>query len=135
MPATMAVMTEEIVMSHVVHFEFSVPDPEQAVEFYSSVFGWSIEKLPDPVRYWQIRTQGAPGTEGISGGILHSKTGAPRVSVTIEVSSLDEACSRVTTNGGQLITPRQTVPDYGTHVLCRDPQGNFFALLERRSTT
>jgi predicted enzyme related to lactoylglutathione lyase len=39
----------------VVHFEISVPNPEQAVEFYSGVFDWSAEKLPDPVQYWQLK--------------------------------------------------------------------------------
>jgi predicted enzyme related to lactoylglutathione lyase len=117
-------------VARVVHFEFSVPNPEQAVAFYASVFGWSIQKLPDPVRYWQIRTADAPARQGIPGGIVQSKTGSPRVSVTVEVESLDETCAKVTSNGGSLITERQIVPGYGTHVLCRDPQGNFFALIE-----
>src|SRR6266852_3584115 len=99
-------------MAHVVHFEFSVPDPEQAVAFYAAVFGWSIRKLPDPVRYWRIQTAEASGQQGIPGGIVQSKTGSPRVSVTIQVESLDEACAKVTSNGGSLITERQTVPGY-----------------------
>jgi uncharacterized protein len=117
-------------MSSVVHFEFSVPNPEEAAAFYSAVFGWSITKLPDPIRYWQILTAEAPAQRAISGGIVQSKTGSPRVSVTIQVSSLSEACTRVTARGGSLITEPQTIPGYGVHVLCRDPQGNFFALLE-----
>ena len=117
-------------MSSVVHFEFSVPNPEQAVEFYSAVFGWSITKLPDPARYWQIRTAEAPAHRGIPGGIVQSKTGSPRVSVTIEVQSLDETCARVTSHGGRLVTERQVVPSYGVHVLCQDAQDNFFALIE-----
>jgi uncharacterized protein len=114
-------------MSRVVHFEFSVPNPEEAVAFYAAVFGWSITKLPDPITYWQIRGE-APG--GIPGGIVQSRTGAARVSVTIEVPSVREACGRVTAEGGTLVTEPQTIPGYGVHVLCRDPQGNFFALLE-----
>lgn len=117
-------------MSSVVHFEFSVPHPEEAAAFYSAVFGWSITKLPDPIRYWQIQTAEAPAQGAIPGGIVQSKTGSPRVSVTIQVSSLREACARVTSQGGSLITDPQTIPGYGVHVLCRDPQGNFFALLE-----
>jgi predicted enzyme related to lactoylglutathione lyase len=117
-------------MPRVVHFEFSVPNPELAVEFYSAVFGWSIQKLPDPIRYWQIRTSEGPAQQGMPGGIVQSKTGSPRVSVTIEVESLDEACAKVASSGGTLITERQIVSGYGVHVLCRDPQGNFFALIE-----
>lgn len=122
--------TQESAMSSVIHFEFSVPNPEQAAAFYRAVFGWSITKLPDPIRYWQIRTAEEPAQRAIPGGIVQSKTGSPRVTVTIQVSSLSEACTRVTAQGGNLITEPQTVPGYGVHVLCRDPQGNFFALLE-----
>jgi uncharacterized protein len=117
-------------MSSIVHFEFSVPNPEEAAAFYSAVFGWSITKLPDPIRYWQIRTAEAPAQGAIPGGIVQSKTGSPRVSVTIQVPSLSEVCTRVTVQGGRLVTEPQTIPGYGVHVLCRDPQGNFFALLE-----
>ena len=117
-------------MSSVVHFEFSVPNPEEAAAFYRAVFGWAITKLSDPIRYWQIRTAEAPAQRSIPGGIVQSKTGSPRVSLTIQVPSLSEACTRVTAQGGSLITEPQTILGYGVHVLCRDPQGNFFALLE-----
>ena len=117
-------------MAHVVHFEFSVPNPEKAVEFYSDVFGWSAQKLPDPVRYWQLRTSEGPAQQGIPGGIVESKTGVPRVSITVQVESLEEACAKVTRHGGSLVTERRLVPGYGVHVLCKDPQGNFFALIE-----
>jgi len=120
-------------MSSVVHFEFSVPNPEEAAAFYSAVFAWSITKLPDPIRYWQIRTAEAPAQRAIPGGIVQSKTGLPRVSVTIQVPSLSDPCTRVIAQGGSLITEPQIIPGYGVHVLCRDPQGNFFALLEPTS--
>jgi predicted enzyme related to lactoylglutathione lyase len=121
---------KETFVAHVVHFEISVPNPEVAVEFYSQVFGWSIQKLPDPVRYWQIGTSEAPFQQGIPGGIVQSKTGSPRVSVTVQVESLERACARVISNGGSVITEQQIVPGFGVHVLCKDPQGNFFALIE-----
>jgi predicted enzyme related to lactoylglutathione lyase len=117
-------------MARVIHFEFSVPDPEQATAFYISVFGWAIHKLPDPVRYWQIQTSATSERQSIPGGIVQSKTGSPRVSITIAVEALEAACERVVSNGGRLVTERQVIPGYGTHVLCQDPQGNFFALIE-----
>jgi len=117
-------------VAHVVHFELSVPDPEKAVAFYSEAFGWSAQKLPDPVRYWQVRTSGPEAPRGIPGGIVQSRTGEPRVSITIQVESLEEACAKVKGLGGTFITERQVVPGYGTHVLCKDPQGCYFALIE-----
>ena len=117
-------------MAHVVHFEISVPNPEQAVEFYSDVFGWSAQKLPDPIQYWQLKPSITPANTGIPGGIIGSKSGLSRVSVTIQVESLDETCAKVTGMGGSIVTKRRPVPGYGTHVLCKDPQGLFFALIE-----
>ena len=117
-------------MGQVVHFELSVPRPEEAAAFYSAVFGWSAQKLPDPVKYWQLRPSTEGGARGIPGGIVQSKTGAARVSITVEVDSLEEAVAKVTRHGGVLVTEPRSVPGYGVHVLCRDPQGCFFALLE-----
>jgi predicted enzyme related to lactoylglutathione lyase len=118
------------ILAHVVHFEISVPHPEQAVAFYSEVFGWSAQKLADPVQYWQLAPSVAPANAAIPGGIIQSKSGLSRVSVTIQVESLDETCARVTGMGGRIVTERRPVPGYGTHVLCQDPQGVFFALIE-----
>lgn len=122
-------------MAHVVHFEFSVPNPEGAAEFYANAFGWTARKLPDPVRYWQLQTERRDGLQGIPGGIVESRSGVPRVSITIEVESLAEACARVTTLGGVLVTEPRAVPGFGVHVLCKDPQGLFFALIEPESKT
>nr|WP_283108002.1 hypothetical protein [Bacillus methanolicus] len=33
-------------MGKVLRFEFQVPDPEQAIEYYSKTFGWKFEKMP-----------------------------------------------------------------------------------------
>ena len=117
-------------MAHVVHFEISVPNPEQAVAFYSDVFGWSAQKLPDPIQYWQLRPSVTSENAGTPGGIIGSKSERSRVSVTIQVESLDETCAKVTGMGGSIVTDRRPVPGYGTHVLCKDPQGVFFALIE-----
>ena len=117
-------------MAHVVHFELSVPNPEQAAAFYREVFGWSASKLPDPVNYWQLKTSVMSAPQGIPGGIVESRSGESRVSITVQVESMDAACAQVTRFGGRLITERRRVPGYGVHVLCRDPQGCYFALLE-----
>ena len=82
-------------MAHVVHFEFSVPNPELSVAFYRAVFGWVAQKLPDPVKYWQLRSSDTDVQLGIPGGIVASKTGESRVSITIQVDSLEQSCATV----------------------------------------
>ena len=121
---------KEIIVGHVVHFEFSVPNPEKSAAFYCDAFGWLATKLPDPLKYWQLQTSQTDQHQGLPGGIVQSKTGESRVSLTIQVESLDEACAKVTSLGGLMVTERRLVPGYGVHVLCKDPQGCFFALIE-----
>ena len=85
--------------------------------FYRGVFGWSASKLPDPVNYWQLQTSEASAQQGIPDGIVESRSGEARVSVTVQGDSIDEVCAQVTRLGGRLITERLRVPGYGVHVL------------------
>ena len=90
----------------------------------------SQPSFPHPLKYWQLQTSQTDRHLGLPGGIVESKTGESRVSLTIQVESMDEACAKVSSLGGQLVTDRRFVPGYGVHVLCKDPQGCFFALIE-----
>jgi predicted enzyme related to lactoylglutathione lyase len=56
-------------MPRVVHFEIHAEKPEKAVEFYSKVFGWKIQKWDGPVDYWLVST-GSADERGIDGGIM-----------------------------------------------------------------
>jgi predicted enzyme related to lactoylglutathione lyase len=41
-------------MGKVIRFEFQVPNPEQAIQFYSNCFGWKFNKMPGQ-DYWFIQ--------------------------------------------------------------------------------
>ncbi len=59
-------------MNAIGYFEIQADNPEAAVEFYRSVFGWRFtkdEKLPIP--YWRIET------DGIRGGLLKRPARTP----------------------------------------------------------
>jgi predicted enzyme related to lactoylglutathione lyase len=40
-------------------FEIPADNPDRAKKFYSSLFGWKIEKFPGVTDYWHIDTGGA----------------------------------------------------------------------------
>ena len=61
-------------MLRVTHFEMPADDPERLAEFYTNVFGWTVEKWDGPVDYWLVMT-GDEGVPGIDGGI---RRGVPR---------------------------------------------------------
>ena len=49
----------------VVHFEINGPDPELVAKFYSELFGWHVQSIPE-LEYTTIDTHGGGG---INGGI------------------------------------------------------------------
>ena len=113
-------------MSRIVHFEVMAGDPERAVEFYTKVFGWKINKWEGPQVYWLVTT-GADDTPGINGGIAKSQ-GAPMTVNTVEVPSVDESAEKVIAAGGRVVVPKMTIPGIGYQIYCQDTEGIVFGL-------
>ena len=113
-------------MSRPVHFEILAEDPARAVEFYSQVFGWQVQKWEGPEEYW-LATTGPEGTPGINGGIGKSK-GEPLTVNTIQVDSVDEFAAKVTAHGGKVVVPKMAIPGVGYLIYCQDTEGIVFGL-------
>ena len=57
-------------MPRVIHFEIHADEPERAIRFYNSVFGWEFTKFPNAItEYWVVKT-GESSQPGIDGGLL-----------------------------------------------------------------
>ena len=83
-------------MPRVVHFEIHAEDPERAVAFYTSVFGWEITKWAGPQDYWLLKT-GPDGQRGINGGLVRRHGPGPvemqavnSYVCTVDSTSVDE---------------------------------------------
>jgi predicted enzyme related to lactoylglutathione lyase len=120
-------------MPRVIHFEINADQPERAVKFYSGVFGWKIKNWGGPVDYWLAST-GEEGEHGIDGAITKRMSPAASTVNTISVPSLDEFMSKVSMNGGKVITPRMTVPGVGYFAYCQDTEGNVFGIMQEDSS-
>lgn len=115
-------------MGRVTFFEIHADDVERAVKFYKSVFGWEMTKWEGAPDYWLVKT--GPNTEmGIDGAIT-KRMGTMTTVNTANVSSLDEALSKVEANGGKVVRPKMTVEGVGFLAYCEDSEGNMFGLLE-----
>jgi hypothetical protein len=116
-------------MSRITHFEIPADDPERAINFYETVFGWTIEKWDGPIEYWLIMT-GPEDQPGIDGGL--AKRSDPEIGVenTIEVADLEGSLLDVEKNGGKLIRPKIAVPGVGWMAYIKDTEGNVFGLME-----
>ncbi len=116
-------------MSRVNHFEIPADDPERAIKFYETVFGWTIEKWDGPIEYWLIMT-GPEDQPGIDGGLARREDPETGVENTIDVSNLEESLENVTANGGKVIRPKIPVPGVGWMAYIKDTEGNIFGLME-----
>ena len=115
-------------MPRVVHFEINAEKPEQLAKFYEEVFNWKFEKWKGPMDYWLIMT--GEDETGIDGGLARrTEAGAATVN-TIGVPSIDEYIEKIKENNGTIIMPKQAIPGVGWTAYFKDPEGNFFGLME-----
>jgi len=57
-------------MLRIIHFEIHADEPECAIRFYHSVFGWDFMPIKSmPVEYWVIMT-GESSQPGIDGELM-----------------------------------------------------------------
>lgn len=120
-------------MPRPVHFEIHAGDPERAVEFYTTVFGWKFERWGE-VPYWVIST--GEGT-GIDGGLVQRQGPAPEGSApvhgfvnTIDVADLDATFAAVLKAGGIEALPKSPVPGVGWLAYAKDTEGNIFGMMQ-----
>jgi hypothetical protein len=116
-------------MSRVTHFEIPADDPERAIKFYKTVFGWKIEKWDGPIEYWLIMT-GSEDQPGIDGGLARREDPETGIENMIDVKDLDQSVIDVEANGGTIVRPRMAVPGVGWVAYILDTEGNIFGLME-----
>jgi predicted enzyme related to lactoylglutathione lyase len=123
-------------MPRVIHFEIHAEDPERAVAFYATVFGWTFTRWAGPVDYWLITT-GPDGQPGINGGLLRRRGPAPvegqpvnAYPCTVDVPSADEWLGRVTAAGGAVALPKMPIPGVGWLAYAKDTEGNIFGIMQ-----
>ena len=118
-------------MPRVVRFEINADQPERAVQFYSEVFGWKIQKWEGPMDYWLVYSGDEPG---IDGGLTKRKNPSDTTINTISVPSIDDYLAKIEKNGGKIIMPKVALPGVGWFGRCEDTEGNVFAIMQEDSS-
>ena len=116
-------------MGRLVHFENLVEDPEDAVNFYLSVFGWEIATWGGGEQSYWLITTGPDTVPGINGAIMGNQF-PQKVINTIDVKALDEMIDKVNAAGGKLVHGPSEVPGVGMHAYCEDSQGVLFGMMQ-----
>jgi hypothetical protein len=123
-------------MPRVVHFEIHATDPDRAVKFYETVFGWSFTKWDGPADYWLIGT-GPDDQRGINGGLLRRHGAAPAEMqavnsfvCTVDVPAVDDYVVKATAAGGSIAMPKMAVPGVGWLAYVKDTEGNILGMMQ-----
>jgi predicted enzyme related to lactoylglutathione lyase len=111
--------------------ELLTRDPEGAVPFYATLFGWTMETMDmgPSGTYWLFKRGDA-----FAGGMLRmpDDAAAPRAMWLpyVAVESADATAARVRELGGMIHVPPTDVPTVGRFLVTSDPQGATIAMLE-----
>jgi uncharacterized protein len=117
----------------VVHFEVPYDDADRARAFYSDVFGWAIQPVPEFdynfVQTGPTHDTGAPTEPGyIGGGMFQRQPDISRPIITIEVDDVDKALVTIAKNGGAAVGEPQHVGDMGIAAYFTDSEGNLMGI-------
>lgn len=121
-------------MPRVIHFEIHAGDPDRAVKFYETLFGWTFQKWEGPMDYWLVTT-GPDSEPGINGGLLRRQGEIDGQAViayvcTVDVENIDASISKAQSNGAQVVVPKMPIPGMGWLVYCKDTEGNIFGMMQ-----
>jgi predicted enzyme related to lactoylglutathione lyase len=115
-------------MGHpVVHFEMYGPDDELIAKYYSELFGWHMQTMPDG-GYTTIDTHGG---DGINGGI--GKSDRPYSSIVVETDDIQGVLDRAGPLGASTTAPVTEIPGVVTYAQFADPEGNRIGLVKSES--
>ena len=120
-------------MPRVVHFEVSAKDVERASTFYEKAFDWRTQSWEGPDPYTFLIT-GKDEEPGINGAVITEQETFPKVLLTLDVPSVEDAEQRVVSAGGKIIRPNHPIEGVGQLAYVEDTEGNVFGLMERAAT-
>src|SRR5919202_1295736 len=99
------------------------PEPKQAQDFYTSLFGWETEAFkPNEVDYTMISARGQN-----HGGFAQAMEQAPPPHWLshVRVENVDETLEKVRAAGGEVLAGPFDMDDVGRMAIVADPQGAF----------
>ena len=124
----------------VVHFEIHAAEPQQLIDFYSALLGWTFTKFGE-TDYWVINTgdgsivTGSAG-QGINGGLVKRQGPSPQVgdpvagaNLVLGVEDVDAVFTRGIELGGVGALPPSDMPGVGRLGYLIDPDGNIFGFI------
>ena len=111
----------------VVHWEIASNDAKRLQEFYSKLFGWTVNS-DNPMHYGIVDTR---GQGGINGGIMQTERGMPSyVTFYVNVDDLQAYLDKAAALGAKTAVPPTPIPDMGAFAMFTDLDGNLIGLFK-----
>jgi uncharacterized protein len=116
-----------------VHVELNTADPEKAKAFYSKLFQWQLEDVPNPAVPDSSYTMIKVGT-GTGGGIMKQVPGGPSGWLAyVEVDDIQAATAKAKSLGGKVMKDVTEVMGMGWLSFIQDPTGAVLGLWKSKS--
>lgn len=110
-------------------FEIPADDPGRAKKFYSSLFGWKINPMPNAaMEYYHLDTGGPDASP--DAGLMKRMCEGQTITNYIFVPSVTRFAAKVEKLGGKICKPKTAVPGMGYFILVQDTENNVFGLWE-----
>jgi predicted enzyme related to lactoylglutathione lyase len=109
--------------SPVVHFEVTGSDGNKLRDFYSKVFGWQFNVMPE-MDYGMVDN----GGRGINGGIGSGQ--GPSALFYVAVPDPQDTLNKIESKGGKTAMPVTEIPGVVTFAQFTDPEGNRVGLVK-----
>ena len=111
--------------------ELRTKDLGAATEFYTKLFGWSLEqsKVSPDVPYKEIVHNGTATGGVMPMGVEWGEMPSHWANY-IAVDSADETVAKITANGGAIHVPPFDAPGVGRMSMVADPSGASFAIIQ-----
>ena len=117
-----------------VHVELNTADPEKAKAFYSKLFQWQLEDVPNPAAPSGSYTLVKVGT-GTGGGIMKQVPGGPSGWLAyVAVDDIHAATEKARSLGGKVMKDVTEVPGMGWLSFIEDPTGAVLGLWKPKTT-
>ena len=112
--------------NRVVHFEISSDNPEKAIIFFETVFGWNFQKFGTE-DYW-LATTGDENSRGINGALMKKKDPRQPLVNTILVENIEDYIQKIESAGGKIVVAKMSVPNVGYLAYFMDPDNNIHGI-------
>ena len=108
--------------------DLTTPDVESAVDFYSRLLDWEIEKTPTPMGDYYIAKQHGHQVAGLMAQSEELAGTPPMWTMYINVETVDETAAMVEPAGGRILSGPFDIPD-GRVAVISDPTGAVFGII------